>query len=92
MKLLLMERFQRDLAGLSKADRARSFKLLLRLPKVIGEPHRHSGMGIRKLHRSGVYEARAGLDLRVVFALRDDQTILVTVGSHEDVRRYLATL
>ena len=92
MNLLLMERFQRDLADLSPEERSRCFELLMALPKALGTPHNHSGLGIRKLHPSGVYEVRAGLGLRVVFALRDDQTIVVRVGSHEEVRKYLESL
>ena len=92
MKILLMERFQRDLAGLSQQDRNRCFELMIGLPKGMGTPPGHSGLGIRKIHSSGIYEARVGLGLRVVFALRVDQAILVRVGSHEDVRKYLASL
>ena len=92
MKILLMERFQRDLAGLSQQDRNRCFELMIGLPKAMGTPHGHSGLGIRKIHSSGIYEARVGLGLRVVFALRVDQAILVRVGSHEDVSKYLASL
>lgn len=92
MKLLLMERFQRDLADLSQQDRSRCFELLMALPKAMGTPHGHSGLGIRKLHSSGIFEARVGLGLRVIFAWRDDQAILVRAGSHEDVRKYLASL
>ncbi|MDD4019750.1 MAG: hypothetical protein PHV28_17615 [Kiritimatiellae bacterium] len=92
MKILLMERFQRDLAGLSQQDRNRCFELMIALPKAMGTPHGHSGLGIRKIHSSGIYEARVGLGLRAVFALRLDQAILVRVGSHEDVRKYLASL
>jgi len=92
MKLLLMERFLRDLADLSPQDRSRCFELLMALPKATGAPHRHAGLGIRKLHSSGIYEARVGLALRVVFALRAEQAILVRVGSHNDVRKYLASL
>ncbi len=92
MKLLLMERFQRDLADLSQEERSRCFELLMALPKAMGTPHGHAGLGIRKLHPSGIYEARVGLGLRVVFALRVDQAILVRVGSHDDVRKYLASL
>ena len=62
------------------------------LPKAMGTPHGHSGLGIRKLHSSGIFEARVGLGLRVIFALRGDQAILVRVGSHEDVRKYLSSL
>ena len=92
MKILLMERFQRDLAGLSRQERNRCFELMIALPKAMGTTHGHSGLGIRKIHSSGIYEARVGLGLRVVFALRVDQAILVRVGSHEDVRKYLASL
>jgi len=92
MKLLLMEHFQRDLADLSQEERSRCFELLMALPKAMGMPHRHAGLGIRKLHPSGIYEARVGLGLRIVFAMRKEQTILVRVGSHEDVRKYLSSL
>ncbi len=92
MKLLLMERFQRDLADLPQPDRSRCFELLMALPKALGAPHEHAGLGIRKLHASGIFEASVGLGLRVLFALREDHAILVRVGSHEEVRKYLASL
>jgi len=92
VKILLAERFQRDLAKLAKEQRVRCLELLLSLPKAIGDARRHSGIGIRKLHRSGVYEARVGLGVRLVFVVRGEQVILVTVGSHEHVRRYLSSL
>lgn len=92
MKILLGERFQRDLVKLSAPERARCLDLLLAIPRGMGRPHEHAGIGIRKLHASGVYEARLGLELRLVFALRADQVVLVTVGAHDEVRRYLASL
>ena len=92
MKILLAERFQKDLSKLSKIERARIFEVLLAVPAALKNPHQHSGIGIRKLHRSGIYEARIGLGLRLVFALRDDSIILAMVGTHDAVRRYLATL
>jgi len=92
VKILLGERFQRDLAKLSAPERARCLELLLAIPKGMGRPHEHSGLGVRKLHASGIYEARLGLELRLVFALRADQLVLVTVGTHDEVRRYLASV
>jgi hypothetical protein len=86
MKLLLMERFQRDLAERSQEECSRCFERLMALPKAMGSPHNHAGLGIRKLHPSGIYEARVGLGLRILFALRDDQTILIRVGSHLEIR------
>jgi len=58
----------------------------------MGDPHRRAGLGLRKLHHSGVWEARVGLGLRAVFTLADGVATLVSVGTHEDVRRYLDTL
>lgn len=92
MRILLLERFQREVRNLTAAERARCLDLLLSLPRSIGNPHDHAGLGIRKIHKSGVWEARLGLGLRVVFAMRNDEVILVTVGSHEDVSRYLSSL
>jgi len=92
MRIALTERFQSDVRGREDEHRARAFDVVLSLPRLVGEPHRHAGMGIRKLHRSGIWEARVGLGLRLVFALGKDLLTLVRVGSHEDVRRFLREL
>ena len=92
MKILLAERFQKDLSGLDKVERARIFEVLLAVPSALKDSHAHAGIGIRKLHRSGIYEARIGLRLRLIFALRDGDIILAAVGSHDMVKKYLASL
>jgi len=92
MKIALTERFQRDVRGLDEDRRAAVFEVLLMLPGALGEAHTHAGLGIRKLHRTGIWEARVGLGLRLVFALEPNLLTLVRVGSHEDIRRYLRDL
>ena len=92
MKVALTERFQRDVKALDGDRRAAVFESILALPLALGEPHRHPGLGLRKLHSSGIWEARVGLGLRLVFALEPAVLNLVRVGSHEDVRRYLREL
>ncbi len=92
MRVALTERFQRSVRGLDDDRRAAVFDALLALPRVLGDPHAHAGLGVRKLHASGIWEARLGLDLRMVFALQPDLVTLVHVGSHEDVRRFLRNL
>ena len=92
MRGALSERFQHDVRELSAERRAASFEVILALPGAIGEPHRHAGLGLRKLHASGIWEARVGLGLRIVFTLEPGLLTLVRVGSHEDVRRYLRQL
>lgn len=92
MQLALTERFQRDAAGLSSDQRTVLFETMLALPRAMGQPHLHQGLGIRKLHASGIWEARVGLGVRLVFALEPDRLTLVRVGTHEEVRRFLRDL
>ena len=92
MKVLLSARFQHDVRDLDPEQRLALFDVILSLPRAMGEPHRHAGLGIRKLHRSGIFEARVGLGLRLVFALQPELLALARVGSHEEVRRFLREL
>ena len=92
MNLALTERFQRDVRDLEEEQRAAVFETILSLLRAIGEPHLHSGLGIRKLHRSGIWEARLGLGLRLVFAVQKEVLTLVRVGTHQDIQQYLRTL
>lgn len=92
MRVALTARFQRDVKGLSKDERGAVFDVLLALPQTVGDPHAHSGLGIRKLHGSGIWEARVGRGLRLVFAVEPDLLTLVRVGTHADVQRFLREL
>jgi mRNA-degrading endonuclease YafQ of YafQ-DinJ toxin-antitoxin module len=92
MKDLLTERFQRDVAALDSDQRRSLFDSILALPRAVGDPHAHAGLGIRKLHPSGIWEARVGLGLRVVFGIQPDLLALVRVGTHDDIRRFLKQL
>jgi mRNA-degrading endonuclease RelE of RelBE toxin-antitoxin system len=92
VKILLTERFQKSVTKLDPTERARVFETLLEIPKAMKSVHRHAGIGLRKLHRSGIYEARIGLGLRLVFALRAGDLILAAVGTHDQVRKYLSEL
>lgn len=92
MRIALTERFQSDVRALDDEQRARAFDAVLSLPKLLGDPHVHAGAGLRKLHRSGIWEARVGLGLRLVFALEKDLLSLVRIGNHDEVRRFLRDL
>ncbi|MEO7299161.1 MAG: hypothetical protein ABI042_11375 [Verrucomicrobiota bacterium] len=58
------------------------------LPGIIGQPHQHSGRGIRRLKPS-VFEFRVGLKLRVLFTLESGDVILQTVGNHDHIKQFL---
>lgn len=92
MRIALTERFQRDVRALSTEQRAHVFEVLLSIPVAMGNPHQRQGVGLRKLHASGVWEARLGLDLRLVFGFRDGLLTLDRLASHDEVKRYLKSL
>ncbi len=89
MRVALSEGFQRDVRDLAEAQRLAVFDVMLALPRALGEFHAHSGLGIRKLHATGIWEARVGLGLRLVFAIETDLLTLVRVGGHGEIRRLL---
>lgn len=92
MKITLAEAFQRDVRALAGDQRLAVFESILGLPRAMGDVHVHSGLGLRKLHSSGIWEARVGLGLRMVFAQEPDRLTLVRVGTHDEVRRFLRRL
>ena len=92
MILELSEVFQRDLRALGADERADLFEALLVLPGAVGAPHQHVGLGLRKLHPAGIWEGRAGLALRFVFRLERNTAVLLRVGTHDEIRRFLRRL
>ena len=46
------------------------------------------GLGITRLVRS-LYECRAGLMLRIIYAINKDEVIVSLVGTHDEVKKFL---
>jgi len=92
MKITLTEAFQRNAKTLAAPEQAALLEVLLKIPSSLKDLHRHQGLGLRKIHASGIFEARVGLGLRIVFGYRENEIFLHRVGTHEDVRRYLKSL
>ena len=46
------------------------------------------GLGLKKLG-PGVFEARAGLGLRIVYVEEGNRMMLALLGNHDEVRRFL---
>ncbi len=92
MKIQYTERFLHDLDRLSSTQHEHVLQVVEKLPVAMGAPHRHAGIGMRKIHRSGIYEARIGLNLRMLFTQQKDCLRLHRVGDHAMVRRYLRQL
>ena len=81
--------FQR-LARLPRAERADCLLALHELTETFGQPHRHSGLGIRKL-RATTFECRGNLALRFLFANRPDCLYVFSLLTHDEIRRLLRT-
>lgn len=92
MRLELREAFQKETQTLDPSLRAALFDLLLRLPRAFSDAHRHAGLGLRKVHASGLWEARLGLQLRLLFVLERDVLLPLRILDHDGVRRYLKSL
>lgn len=76
------------LTGLAPDEQAAVLAVLRRLPATFGRPHAHAGLGLRQLRR-GVYEARVGMQIRVLFERDGDLLVIKMLGNHDDIRRYL---
>ena len=53
-----------------------------------GDPHRHGGIGMRKLGRRS-YEVRLGRDLRIVLIQEPDRLTAYDLMDHDQVRKWL---
>jgi hypothetical protein len=84
--------FRSAIKALSEDQRFRVSAAVAMLPQAFGFPHRHAGLGIRRL-RPEVYEFRIGRDLRAVFEVVGRGKIsLSRIGNHDDIRRFLKNL
>ncbi len=80
--------YLRALKKIPKADQASINAAIARVAVIIGNPHQHSGAGVRRLY-PGVFEIRVGLRLRVVFTIQADNAFLHTAGDHDHVQNWL---
>ena len=83
-----IERFAKDVQVLPAATRLEIEETLRRLSQTFGQPHLHTGLGIRRL-KHNYFECRVGSDLRMVFKLDGSVLTMTRIGNHEDVRRFI---
>lgn len=78
--------FERALKRLTESQARATETALSKLVSAFGRPHEQ--LGLRKL-RSNIFEFRVGLGLRIVFRKEKDALFLLTIGNHDNVRRFL---
>ena len=87
MKVFFRPAFARAFKTLTAEDQQNVREAQARLSEVFGRPHLHAGLGIRRV--GDYFEFRAGLKLRVLFVLESSDVVLVTVGDHDEIRRFV---
>jgi hypothetical protein len=78
-----------QLRDLSREERRVIGEAITEISCAMGRPHRHAGIGLRKL-RGAFSEGRAGLKLRLVFEILNDGMLYFhLLGDHDEVRNFL---
>jgi len=79
--------FDRAFSGLDSETKAEVRSAAALLPQAFGKPHVHAGLGVRKVGK--YFEFRVGLKWRVLFLIRKGDPVLVTVGDHGAMVRFV---
>ena len=88
MRIELHPRLRKRAAKLSRRERDEIAAALRALEDGFGQPHRHAGLGIRRL-RKGLFECRAGLQWRIVFHAEKGVLSAYDVMTHDEVKAWL---
>jgi hypothetical protein len=78
----------RCLRDLPKNERVECLLAICELVDGYGQPHVHSGLGIRKLG-SKLFECRGNRDRRFIFQDRGAELYVSFLGNHDEIRALL---
>jgi len=88
IRVLLSERIRKTADRLPTGVREKASKAIADIGAAFGDPHRHRGLGLRKLARRS-YEIRVHLQWRVVFVHDGKDLIAYDVMTHDEVSLWL---
>jgi mRNA-degrading endonuclease RelE of RelBE toxin-antitoxin system len=88
IRVLLSERIQKTASKLPVEVREKASKAIADVGSAFGDPHRHRGLGLRKLAKRS-YEIRVHLQWRVVFIHDEKALIAYDVMNHDEVSLWL---
>jgi hypothetical protein len=88
IRALLLPRFRKSLEKVPIDARAKFQKTLADVSAAFGDPHRHSGLGLRKLGRRS-YEIRVHLQRRIVFIHDGENLVAFNIMNHDEVLAWL---
>jgi hypothetical protein len=78
----------RRLRQLPKVERVECLLALCELVEGYGQPHVHSGLGIRKLSKK-FFECRGNRHLLFIFQDRADELFVSFLGNHDEIMTLL---
>jgi hypothetical protein len=78
----------RRLRELPKNERVECLLAICDLVDAFGQPHAHSGLGIRKLGGK-LFECRGNGNLRFIFQDRGEELYVSFLGNHDEIRALL---
>jgi hypothetical protein len=78
----------RRLRELPKSERVECLLALCELTESFGQPHVHSGLGIRKLGNK-LFECRVSLALGFIFQDRPSDLFVSFLGNHNEIKALL---
>ena len=88
IQVLLSERIRKTAATLPPDIREKAAKAIADVRTAFGDPHRHRGLGLRKLAARS-YEIRVHRQWRVVFVHDGKLLIAYDVMNHDEVAQWL---
>jgi len=89
MRIEATKAFRRLMKKQDAEARLRLFEAMNLAAVTFGQPHLHSGRGIRELGKRGMYECRASIDSRLLFKREADVLLFEFEGTHDEVRAWL---
>ena len=88
MRIDVHPRLRKQVERLNASEREQIAAALRTLGKGLGNPHHHSGLGIRRL-RKDLFECRAGLQWRIVFFAEKGILTAYDVMTHDEIKAWL---
>jgi len=88
IRVLLSERIKKTADKLPPEVREKASRAIANVGTAFGDPHRHRGLGLRKLAGRS-YEIRVHLQWRIVFIHDGKDLVAYDVMTHDDVARWL---
>jgi hypothetical protein len=88
VRIELHPRLLKTVGRLSDVEKRSVESALVQLRGGFGNPHQHSGLGIRRLKKD-FFECRAGLDLRILFLADRGVLTAYDVMTHSEIQKFL---